>query len=541
LLNAEAVYQRCCEELKKAHDERVAARLAARELEECEKRRTSSTKKPSTSGMKAASSTQLLRSQHGSGRANGGTRESSSAVAPEGEVEEEVPLEQQMNEIHDRMEEEARAAIAAAEVAISTEVMAMPLSAVKAALHRDYDESRLPMCFATVDELLEVFISVEEGNLFLIQNCQELEEELEGISIGFMEEKSEMNAMVAQRTAQLTVLEENIAEAREKLKALDDRIASLEPRTTRSGASSTAATSLSSNGGHSGPPKGKKAAAFAGIGGVGGAGAQASQGDLSPEELKARIESSIGHMFQMLTAGDQLIKANAMKREAAKAEALSNAIGGAPLAGTSGGAESRAACKTGDGTVNSSHKGVSLRRDPSKTGGSATGGATSSDAAPHPPHTSKKTKLSAAPHGQQKTTQQQQQQQSDASMGPVEMLTIVENKLDEYHRYLIDPANHIDVALIQSVMKQSDKKRRRQARLVHLASQEQAQEERIKRALERSQAPIAHRTGKPVRPRSHLGNVVDEKTQRKAERAAAAMEGSGTSIDSDVDGAEFFR
>lgn len=522
LLNAEATYQKRCEDLKKTYEAQVAARLAAQESEELEKRRTSPMRERSIVGA-VASSTQLPRGQSG-----GGKRNSSSGVAPDdakkAEAEQEVPLEKQLNDLHDSMEDDARAAIAAAEAAIRAEVTAMPLSAVKAALHRDYDENRLPMCFGSVDELLEVFINVEEGNLFLIQNCQELEEELEGISIGFVEEKTEMKAMVAQRTAQLTVLQENIAGAQKKLKALDDHIASLEPRNSR-----TAGTSTASSGG--GDATGRAAVASASTT------APNPQADLSPEELKARIESSIGHMFQLLTAGDQAIKAVAAKREAVTAEAVNATSGsGSSRAGSSNGSpDSRTGHSDGDGPAGAPLKGAAHQ---SKL---QPGNAGSAVASPGATASGKKPRKSAVSQSQRKQQQQQQQQQRDASMGPVEMLTIVENKLEEYHRYLTDPANHIDVSLIQAVMKQSDKQRRHQARMVHLASQEQAQEERIKRALERSQAPIVHRTGKPVRPRSHISKAVDKKTQRKAERAAAAMEGSGTSIDSDEDGAEFFR
>ncbi|KPI87422.1 hypothetical protein ABL78_3506 [Leptomonas seymouri] len=518
LLNAEDTYQRRCVELKKSYEEQVAAWQAAKEQEEREKRRRSSMKKRASVGA-AASSAQLHQSQ------GFGARRSICAVAPDEEGAELVPLESQMDALHDSIEEEARAAIADAEASIRAEVGAMSLSAVKAALHRDYDEMRLPMCFASVDDLLEVFINVEEGNLFLIQNCQELEEELEGISLGFVEEKTEMNAMVEQRTAQLEVLESNIAGAREKLRALDDRIASLDQRNARG--NGAAATSSSGANGVAGRTASSTAGAAYG-GSSGGAGAQVQTEDLTPEELKMRIEISIGHMFQLLTVGDQLIKANAA-RDAANAEALTNTEGRASLVGN---VTAKVMRKKSDGAAKASSTG------PARRVKSQTGGAVGSQDTSQRRNNSKKNKSFSALHAQQ---QQQQQHQGDASMGPVEMLTIVENKLEEYHRYLTNSSNHIDAALIQAVMKQSDKQRRRQARLVHLASQQQAQEERIKRALERSQAPVEHRTGKPVRPRSHVEKVVDEKTLRKAERAAAAMEGSGTSIDSDEDGAEFFR
>ncbi|KPA84768.1 hypothetical protein ABB37_01255 [Leptomonas pyrrhocoris] len=519
LLSAETTYQMRCEELRKASEERDAVRRAAKELEERERRRRSSMKKPSRTV--SIASTQLLRSL------SIGTKLSICTVAPDEEGAGELSLEQEMANLHDSMEDQARSAIAAAETAIRTEVSAMPLSAVKEALHREYDENRLPMCFETVDDLLEVFINVEEGNLFLIQNCQELEEELEGISLGFAEEKAEMSAMVSQRTAQLVVLEKNIAEAREKLKALDARITSVEPRSSRNG---DGAATRSFSGAHDASGR---TASFTGGASGGTAAAQNERVDLTPEELKVRIEVSIGHMFQLLTTGDQVIKAGATKKDAANAETFHGTNHGSPL--TASGV-AKGTGKNADGASGALFKG-SVRRSESPAGG----GVGAAPSASRRRTTSKKKGKASVGARAQQPHQHQQQHQDDASMGPVEMLTIVENKLEEYHRYLLDPSNHIDASLIQAVMKQSDKQRRRQARLVHLANQEQAQEERIRRALERSQAPIAHRTGKPVRPRSHVEKPVDEKMLRKAERAAAALEGSGTSFDSDEDGAEFFK
>lgn len=43
------------------------------------------------------------------------------------------------------------------------------------------------------------------------------------------------------------------------------------------------------------------------------------------------------------------------------------------------------------------------------------------------------------------------------NMGPIDMLTIIENKLEEYHRLIADPNKNVDVNLIANVMKQSDK------------------------------------------------------------------------------------
>ncbi|CCW70680.1 unnamed protein product [Phytomonas sp. Hart1] len=101
-------------------------------------------------------------------------------------------------------------------------------------------------------------------------------------------------------------------------------------------------------------------------------------------------------------------------------------------------------------------------------------------------------------------------------MGPVEMLTIIENKLEEYNRYVMDPTNGIEEGLIQAVLKAGDKERRLLTRLQLIAEQERAQEERVRQALERSNAPVMRRIGKPVLPRSHLPRDGKTRTAKRA-------------------------
>ncbi|KAG5470602.1 hypothetical protein LSCM1_01848 [Leishmania martiniquensis] len=440
----------------------------------------------------------------------------SASTLTETEEPEVVPLEKQLEDLYISMEEEARAAIAAAAARIRVEVGAMALTAVKDELHHSYHEIRLPLCFTSVDDFLEVFINVEEGNLFLIQNCHELEEELEGVTLGFLQEQDEMNTMVAQRTAQLEALTSSVAEAQKKLQALDERMAALEPKgkqQTSAAARSSATASKRSKGGASLIP-----GSWDNGGGVPVSG-------MPPEELKRRVEEAIGHIFHLLRTGDQQLKIAAQNAHPRKA------VGDTDTSGTANRGRSRAVSNTVRLSKTSQSSGIEKKKP-------AAGGSSS-----NPQHP-----MSAARQSARKSTSltavattnaSSQQQHQDASMGPLEMLTIIENKLEEYHRYLHSPANHVEMSLMKAVMKQSDKQRRRQARIVHLACQEEEQEERIRRALERSQAPIIHKTGKPVRPRSFVSKPVDEKSLRKAERAAA-LSGSLASIDSDEDGAEFF-
>ncbi|CAG9580331.1 conserved hypothetical protein [Leishmania major strain Friedlin] len=430
-----------------------------------------------------------------------------------------VPLEEQLEHLYASVEEEARAAIAAATASIRAEVGAMTLVDVKDDLHHNYEEKRLPLCFTSVDDLLEVFINVEEGNLFLIQNCHELEEELEGVEMGYMQEREEMSAMVDQRTAQLEALTSSVAEAQKKLQALDERMMALEPHGNVQATAPAGATATTSK---------RARAGASSVGGAWDAAGVASATKMPPEELKKKVEESIEHIFHLLRTGDQQLKLTAQNPN------LRKSVDGAKVAGNASHGRSRAA---------SLHRGPkALQSSTMQTGKmkAATGGSSYDSQRPSSgAHRSGKSTVGATTAAGAADAASQQQHH-DASMGPVEMLTIIENKLEEYHRYLSDPANHVELALMKAVMKQSDKQRRRQARIIHLANQEDEQEERIRRALERSQAPIIHKIGKPFRPRSFVSKPIDEKSRRKAERAAAALNGSLDNIDSDEDGAEFF-
>ncbi|KAG5494751.1 hypothetical protein JIQ42_02366 [Leishmania sp. Namibia] len=500
LLGAEEAYQ--------ARSAALAAQEAARlealqEAEKAEEREGASHGKANRPSLVLA--TQRREMRHGS-----------TSLLTEAEEPEVVPLETQLEHLFISMEEETRAAIAAATARIRAEIGATTLAAVKDELHHSYDETRLPLCFTSVDDFLEVFINVEEGNLFLIQNCHELEEELEGVTMGFIQEQEEMNTMVAQRTAQLETLTSSVAEAQKKLQALDERMAALEPhgkQPTSARARSTATASKGFKGG----------ASF--VGGAWDNGGGASVSNMPPEELKRKVEEAIGHIFHLLRTGDQQLKITTQNLNPRKTTSDND---------ISGSTSRRRSCAASSAVrASKAPHATGIEKKKPAAGVSSSASQRSSSVARQPISKSKSTAAAAS-------NAASQQPHQDASMGPLEMLTIIENKLEEYHRYLDNPANHVELALMRAVMKQSDKQRRRQARIVHLASQEEEQEERIRRALERSQAPIIHKTGKPVRPRSFVAKPVDEKSLRKAERAAAALSGSLASIDSDEDGAEFF-
>lgn len=457
------------------------------------------------------------------------------AAQPETPPAELVPLEQRLDELHAAIEREAQAEVDRAAEAIVAEVHAMPIEAVHRALDA-YPESRLPLSFDSVDRLLEVFVNVEEGNLFLIQNCQELEEELEAVAMDFLTERSEMKAMNEQRHSQMRALAEKIQAAQERLQQLDARHEALnsngkkeEKQTSRattgaafdkSAVESVVAKTINNK--SSGEP---------------------TAADLSPEEFKKRVEAKISTIFAMLTAGENTIKSLAAAVAAAvqSKEEAQGAAGGGDQQHSSGGGVS--------GTPPPRGRTVELGRS-AKRGGTAAGGSTA---------TMKKSQSGKASTaggatrtrgagqgggGNTATTSSNNANSSGApsgtggdtgpNIGPVELLTMIENKLDEYHRFITDPSNGVDESLIVAVMKQSDKERRRAARQQHMGKQAAEQEERVKRALERSQAPVERRLGKSVFRRSHY---TKENPNADASKRNKSM--NPGEVD-DNDGAEFF-
>ena len=85
------------------------------------------------------------------------------------------------------------------------------------------DDWQEPMYFKTPGQLLEVFTQLEEQNLFLIQNAQETEEQLEELRLKFKETKERMDAETESLQEQIAALEVGIAAQRERVKALEGK------------------------------------------------------------------------------------------------------------------------------------------------------------------------------------------------------------------------------------------------------------------------------------------------------------------------------
>ena len=102
-------------------------------------------------------------------------------------------------------------------------------------------------------------------------------------------------------------------------------------------------------------------------------------------------------------------------------------------------------------------------------------------------------------------------------MDSLGMLAYIETKLEEMHQTIKNPKNGIEESFVATVMKQRDKDRRREARQVMLNKQAEEREERSKKALERSQAPVMKRVGKPVMWRSRPLDHKKKETVTKQE------------------------
>jgi len=88
--------------------------------------------------------------------------------------------------------------------------------------------------------------------------------------------------------------------------------------------------------------------------------------------------------------------------------------------------------------------------------------------------------------------------EADASQSSLQMLTNIEAKLEEYLAVIEQmPEDFVEVA-----EKQKEKERRQRAREEKIEAQRREQERRVQRSLERAQAPVHKKQGKPLMFRS---------------------------------------
>ena len=274
---------------------------------------------------------------------------------------------------------------------IQKQVDSVALDGVKQDLDT-FPPHRVPMFFTEPGQILEQFINIEEGNLFLIQNCQELEEEIENITQQFQQEQQEIAQIQSQRRAQMDIVSGRIQVEQQKMRSLLERL----ERVTGSELVTPAATTGGKNGSKEAPAKANEK--------------NQEVRPLTQEELKGKIEDKIKAIFKTLNN----------------------------LA-------------------------------------------------------------------------------DETNMDSLGMLAYIETKLEEMHQTIKNPKNGIEESFVATVMKQRDKDRRREARQVMLNKQAEEREERSKKALERSQAPVMKRVGKPVMWRSRPLDHKKKETVTKQE------------------------
>jgi hypothetical protein len=197
-------------------------------------------------------------------------------VAVEGATEaEEAERQQVMVQELDRKCDEVNLELAA-------EIEAMTDVDVKAALD-DAHPDRVPMYFQDPDQILQKFIEIEEGNLFLITTCQEYEEEIEDIASKYKQEQSEMVTLAEDKRQQMEIISKKIQAEQVKMKTLQERI--------------DAATD-------DGRGKGPGGAAAAELKEAGGMKKGEEKRELTQEELKVRIEERVKAIYKTLGLGE---------------------------------------------------------------------------------------------------------------------------------------------------------------------------------------------------------------------------------------------
>eukprot|EP01063_Lacrimia_lanifica_P038191 TRINITY_DN8049_c0_g2_i1.p1 TRINITY_DN8049_c0_g2~~TRINITY_DN8049_c0_g2_i1.p1 ORF type:complete len:547 (+),score=265.77 TRINITY_DN8049_c0_g2_i1:119-1759(+) len=126
--------------------------------------------------------------------------------------------------------------LAAFQKKITDDVNAMPLSqedveegeevelmgTVKGQLDA-MDPNKVPMFFVDPDKILDIFVEIEENNLFLIQNCQETEQSLEELKAKYEESRQKMDKQVVQLKSQIEIERHRIAEKEARRKNLQTR------------------------------------------------------------------------------------------------------------------------------------------------------------------------------------------------------------------------------------------------------------------------------------------------------------------------------
>lgn len=282
------------------------------------------------------------------------------------------------------------------------------------------EEKELPMYFTRPGQLSDIFSQLEESNLFLIQLCQDTEQQLEELRALNTETSSTMQAQTADLNREMQVL----------------------------------------------------------------------QAQLAAEEMKV-----------------------AMLR--ARAVEVAEAGGGDEGEGQ-GGPSSSAAAGAGGG-VQGGPSVMSATSAGGKSGRSATSGG-----APAPADQARALdSLLPALRAQVMAVYERSGFKSNASSDTVGMLTQLEGRLES----LLTALGQLDPAYVAMKEREKERQRRTRVREARMATAARAHELRQQRMLERAQAPVIKRVGKPIMYRSILPSkpkdtvVVDEEEEKRKQEA----------------------
>lgn len=88
----------------------------------------------------------------------------------------------------------------------------------------EYDDEDLPMYFTQPQQLLDIFTQLEESNLFLIQNCQDTEQQLEELRQQYSDTSAAMQRQTTALNEQMATLQVQLAAEEAKAAALRRKI-----------------------------------------------------------------------------------------------------------------------------------------------------------------------------------------------------------------------------------------------------------------------------------------------------------------------------
>jgi hypothetical protein len=288
------------------------------------------------------------------------------------------------------------------------------------------DGEDIPMFFTRPEQLLEIFTQLEESNLFLIQNCQDTEEQLEELRT----QHAETAASLARQTA---LLQESMQALQVQLAAEEGKVVALQRKIGDSGSVAGAGAGGAAVAGGGEAEATGAGAATAGAGGAAGSGAGAG----------GRARGGAG------------------ASSAARAGA-----GGGPLAGTP-------------------------LKESAGSGGGATPGGPAAEAA---------LMEAVLPElrSQIMAVYERCGFKATASSDTISMLAHLEGRLEG----LLAQLATMDPEYVAMKEKEKERERRVRVREARLKQQKEQHEVRLRRMLERAQAPVQKREGKPVMFRS---------------------------------------